>query len=102
VLTDSKSDYYNVNPAGTTTRIFTTKLNRNIGAHLYFVYPNDPTDTDRNSSSRRWTITKVDGLDGTRRWIEAGTSMTGVNMVNDIYVRITNGEGEETLRAIMN
>jgi hypothetical protein len=116
VLTGEKTDFYNVNPSGTTTRIFTTKLNRNTGASLYYVYPNDPTYSDMDISEEpicsfsdqygnvyiggtgnqgggggRWTITKTDGLDGTRRWIEAGTSMSGNNAVNDIFVA---GDGD--------
>jgi hypothetical protein len=111
VVTGCKTDYYNVSHARTTTRIFTTKLHRNTCAHLYYVYPNDPTYTDMNigeypicsfsdhygniyiggsvsqgGGSRRWTNMKMDGFDGTRRWIEAGTSMTGENTVNGIYV----------------
>ncbi len=115
VLVVHKLDFYNVNPAAETDRILVTKLNRNTGAELFKTYPNDPGYSNPGineapvcasldqygnvyiggygnnggfaSNERRWTITKVDGVDGNLRWVEAGNTIrTEENQVNDVYV----------------
>jgi hypothetical protein len=42
-------------------------------------------------NDRRWVVTKVDGMDGSLRWVEAGTSINHQeNSTNGVYVA-TNG-----------
>ena len=112
ILTGQANDFYNVNPSQETSRIFVTKLNRNTGAELFDVLPNDPLYTNTTiietpascfldqfgniyiggsgnngglTGDVRWTITKVDGVDGSLRWIEAGSSLIG-GKTNNVFV----------------
>lgn len=115
VLVVRKTDWYNVSPVNSTQRILVAKLNRTTGAEIFKEYPNDPTYTDPNIRElpvcasvdiygnvyiggfgnnggfpidvMRWTITKVDALDGHLKWIEAGNGINNIeNQVNDVYV----------------
>jgi len=110
VLIGDKSYHDDIHEA---QRMFVTKLNRSTGVKLFYVYPNDPTlsnpelyEYSNNCTTDsygniyfggygnygagpgvyRWAITKVDGMTGDLRWIEAGSSFTGANFVNSIYV----------------
>lgn len=110
VLIGDKSYHDGVNEA---QRVFVTKLNRTTGAKLFYVYPNDPALTNPSlyeysnnctvdaygniyfggygnygtgPGTYRWAVTKVDGMSGALRWIEAGSTSTTGNFVHSIYV----------------
>jgi hypothetical protein len=113
IVVGQTNDFYNVSPDNETSRIFAVKLNRSTGVEIYNETPNDPSysnptidespecasvdqyghvyvggtsNAGGDITERHWSVTKINAADGSSTWTQSGSSSTGENRTNNIYI----------------